>query len=64
MIEVRHYSAPKNLIRISLVESFSRPAPWISIHFESGFCQRTADDGFEIFRWADWRITPARPIHS
>ncbi|MND78935.1 hypothetical protein D3C80_706560 [compost metagenome] len=31
VIDVRHYSAPKNLIRISLVESFSRPSP-VDLH--------------------------------
>ncbi|CAI8911256.1 hypothetical protein EMIT0196P_90181 [Pseudomonas chlororaphis] len=61
VIEVRHYSAPKNLIRISLVESFSRLRP-VDLHpLRVRFCQRTADDGFEIFRWAGFRITENRP---
>ncbi|MNE40708.1 hypothetical protein D3C80_1347450 [compost metagenome] len=49
VIDLRHYSAPKNLIRISLVGV--PPARSCGLgHFGTGNCQRTAGDGFKIFR--------------
>ena len=51
VIDVRHYKAPKNLRRISLVESFSGPGR-MGFHPLGAqvFCQRTAGDGFKDFQ--------------
>jgi len=47
MVDLRHYSAPKNLICISL----------------AGVGQETAGDGFKIFRWVGPRIAGIRPMN-
>jgi hypothetical protein len=51
VIDVRHYKAPKNLRRISLVESFSGLGG-VDLHplGAQAFSQRTAGDGFKDFQ--------------
>ena len=51
VIDVRHYKAPKNLRRISLVESFSGLCCMGFNPLRTQvICQRTAGDGFKDFQ--------------